>query len=431
VESMKLISSNCQAVPDGERGIVVALDISKDSITYRACRPGAATRPVKVSQDMNGFGKLSSALEQFSNESYDVWVGYEPTGPYSCCVLEYLAENGWHVVQINPKHTSRFNDIRDNKPGKDDPRDPLGIAGLIWQGCYRIPLHLTGVYAELRAASAEWGMLSKESTMLKNQLHAMLELWFPELRSVFKSGLCKSACAIAKKYASVEAICSAGLAGVRGVLNKASSGRAGFRAEALLNAARGSKALRNGQKTRHRTILNHLARLELIEAQKAVLKSEMERMLLDLPESQRILSVAGMGVISTTLLIGECGNLKDYSVKQLEKLVGLNLCEFSSGRHKGKLKISKCGRSSVRYALCMAATQMMRKTGIYHDVAEDMRSNGKRSGEIRVAVARKLLRLLHALACGAQGFDRQQFVARRGTGDDQVIHQDGPALAAA
>ena len=60
MESMKLISSNCQAVPDRERGIVVALDISKDSITYRACRPDAATRPVKVSQDMKGFWQAIS-----------------------------------------------------------------------------------------------------------------------------------------------------------------------------------------------------------------------------------------------------------------------------------------------------------------------------------------------------------------------------------
>ena len=431
MESMRLISSGCQEVPDRERGLVVALDISKDTITYRACKPDRATRAVTISQDMKGFARLSLALECFSKNNHEVWVGYEPTGPYSCCVLEYLVENGWKVVQVNPKHTSKFNDIRDNRPGKDDPRDPFAMAGLIWQGCYRIPLHLTGVYAELRAASAEWGMLSKESTMLKNQLHAMLELWFPEIREIFKTGFCMSLCSIAKKYRSVEELSQAGIVRVRSVLNKASRGQTGSRAEALISAARASKALRNGQRTRHRTILNHLARLELIESQKAVLKSEMERMLLVLPESRSMLSVNGIGVLTAALLTGECGDISNYGVKQLEKLVGLNLCEFSSGRHKGKLKVSKCGRSSVRYALCMAATQMMRKSGIYHDLATQMRERGKKSGEIRVAVARKLLKLIHGLVCRAQSFDLQRFVARRRTGDDQSIHQDKPALAAA
>lgn len=431
MDSMRLIKSNCQAVPERECGLVVALDISKDTITYRACRPDAATKAVTVGQDMKGFVKLRGDLEMFRAKGHEVWVGYEPTGPYSCCVLEYLVENGWYVVQVNPKHTSRFNDIRDNKPGKSDPRDPLGISGLIWQGCYRIPVHLTGIHAELRAASSEWGMLSKESTMLKNQLHAMLELWFPEMREIFRSALCNSARAVVRKYSSVEAIRRAGLRGVRGVLGKASKGRTTSRAQALLDAARASKALKNGQRTRYRSILNHLARLELIETQKAALKMEMERMLLEVPESRSILSVKGMGVIGTALLVGECGNIGDYGVRQLEKLIGLNLCEFSSGRHKGELKISKCGRSNVRYALCMAATQMMRKCGIYHDVAEDMRAHGKKSGGIRIAVARKLVRLLHSLVCSGESFDSQRFVARRRTGDDQVIHQDGPALIAA
>ncbi len=431
MESMRLIGSNCQEVPDRDRGVVVALDICKDSITFRACRPESASKAVNVSQEMRGFIKLRESLEALSKDGYDVWVGYEPTGPYSCCVLEYLVENGWRVVQVNPKHTAKFNDIRENKPGKEDPRDPLGISGLIWQGCYRIPVHLSGVHAELRAASAEWAMLSKESTMLKNQLHALLELWFPELRTVFKSGLCLSVRGVVRKYPSVEAIAKAGVSRLRGVLNKSSSGRTGCRAESLLTAASDSRALRNGQKTRHQGILHLLARLEMVEEQKAALKRSMAEMLVGLPECGHLLSVKGMGILSTGILVGECGDISDYKYGQLEKIVGVNLCEFSSGRHKGKLKISKCGRSNVRYALCMAATQMMRKGGIFHYLAVEMRARGKKSGEIRVAVARKLLRLLHTLVCRDEDFDLERFVARRRAGDDQVIHQDGPSLRAA
>lgn len=98
--------------------------------------------------------------------------------------------------------------------------------------------------------------------------------------------------------------------------------------------------------------------------------------------------------------------------------------EFSSGKHTGKRKISKCGRANVRYALCVAATRMTSKNGIYHDVAEQMRAEGKKFGEIRVAVARKLLRVLHAVVLRDQDFDLRRFVARRGTGDDPKVHQD-------
>ena len=229
--SINLIERRCQAVPNWKHGVVFGLDISKDTITYRAHRPEACSNALTVSQDMKGFRKIEAALEEFKARGYDVWVGYEPTGPYSCCILEYLVDNGWRVVQVNPKHTSRFNDIMDNVPGKSDPRDPRGMAGLIWQGCYRIPVHLTGTYAELRADSVEWAMLSVDGTRLRNQLHSLMQLWCPELGMVFKDTLCKSARGIMRKYSSADAISNAGVARVRSVLAKASRGRTTARAE--------------------------------------------------------------------------------------------------------------------------------------------------------------------------------------------------------
>ena len=267
-------------------------------------------------------------------------------------------------------------------------------------------------------------MLSVEGTRLRNRLHSLLQLWCPELGLVFKDTLCKSARGIMRKYCSAEAIANAGVARVRSVLAKASRGRTAGRAQALLEAVRQSRALRVGQNARYRSILHLLARLEMLEQHKAELRMEMAQMLSLLPESSRLLSVRGIGVVTSAILLGECGNIGEYDSHELEKLVGLNLHEFSSGKHTGKRKITKCGRANVRYALCVAATRMTSKNGIYHDVAEQMRAKAKKFGEIRIAVARKLLRLLHALVLGDEDFDPRRFVARRGTGDDLTVHQD-------
>lgn len=429
MKSMNLIKRNCQELPDHERGVVFALDISKNTITYRACRPGKATKAYTVNQTIKGFRGIVSMMEEYKGEGYEVWVGYEPTGAYSSCIFEYLAERDWKVVQINPKHTSKFNDIMDNAPGKSDPRDPLGMAGLIWQGCYRTPVHLTGTYAELRAASSEWRMLAVESTRLRNQLHSLLALWSPEMGLVFKDVLCKSARCIIRKYSSADEIAKASIRSIRCILAKA--GRTANRAQALLDTMRGSTCLKSGQMTRYKAILHHLERLELLERHKDQLKADMSALLSMLPESALLLSVKGIGVVISAIILGECGNIGDYGVKQLEKLLGLNLCEFSSGQYKGKRKISKCGRAGVRYALCIAATRMTSKGAIYHYLAEDMRAKGKKFGEIRVAVARKLLRLLHSLVSSNKSFDPQQFVAQRRTADDLQAHQDERVLIAA
>jgi transposase len=89
VKSMNRIGNRCQAVPDREHGIVFGLDIGKDTITYRACRPEMAGKPRIVSQDMAGFRKIVAAMEDYAERGYEVWVGYEPTGAYSCCVCEF------------------------------------------------------------------------------------------------------------------------------------------------------------------------------------------------------------------------------------------------------------------------------------------------------------------------------------------------------
>ena len=316
MKSMNLIGGRCQAVPDREHGIVFGLDIGKDTITYRACRPDAATKPFTVSQDMAGFRRIVAAMERYKEQGYEVWVGYEPTGAYSCCVFEFLVEGDWKVVQVNPKHTSRYNDIMDNKPGKSDPRDPLAIAGLIWQGCYRTPLHLLGAYAELRVASANWAMLAGEGTRLRNQLHSMMQLWCPEIGVVFKNVLCKSARAIVRKYPSAEAISKAGARRVSSVLAKASRGRTANRAQALTEAVRETTALSSGQGMRHRSMLGHLARLELVEEQRELLRMDMERILLVLPESRRLLSVRGIGIVTCASVLGECGNIGALNLLQ-------------------------------------------------------------------------------------------------------------------
>lgn len=426
MKSMKQTNNGCQEIPDPQKGIVFAMDICKKEIAYRICGLGTSSDLCIVDQSMQGLNRIKAEMDDWKRNGYDVWAGYEPTGPYSCKITEYLLDKGYKVVQINPKHTSMFNDIKENKPGKTDPRDTLGMGGLIWQGCYRSMINLTGVYADLRMLSKEWQTLSVDGTKLRNQLHSTIELWYPELGVVFKDRLCKNARAIMRKYKTVEEITNAGVKRVKSTLKKAAGGSYADRAESIVSYAKASRALSGNQEFRHQMISNLLDRLELIEKQKSEIMIKMESLLGMLPESGFILSIKGIGIVTTATLLGECGNIADYSVGQLEKIVGLNLHEYSSGQHKGNQHISKGGREAARYALCMVATCMANRNGIYHDVAEKMRIGGKCFSQIRVAVARKLLRLIRSLAHNNQSFDLAQFVARRETVDDPLTHQDVP-----
>jgi len=429
--SMMTTVKKCQAVPDMEHGIVVGVDVSKRKIDFGAFRPEKGTKVYSVKQDATGFSIFRKLLDDLKEQGYQPWIAFEPTGPYSTCFKECLYNSGERIVQVNPYHVKRTKEVRDNSPNKTDNKDPRVIADLVWNGCYQELLNLSGVYAELRAASVEWASLSKKRTALRNEFGCLLEVWFPELASVFKDIACKSARGIVRKYPDAMSIASSRLSSVRSTLKKASSGRTVKKAEEIIAAAKTSIAPDLGQKARHCAMLNLLDMLQGIERRQEQLRNEMNEYLADLPEAKCLLSMPGVGTISVAGLFGECGNIGKFgSYGQLEKFVGLNLYEVSSGRHIGRKHISKRGRALARYLICHMAFGQIRSGGLYDDYAKELKAKGKKTGEIRVAVARKLLRKLYAMARECSMFNTARFFTEAQTEDGLSIQQGTQAKAA-
>ena len=431
MKSMHSIVRNRQAVPDIERGVVVGIDVSKRKMDFGAFRADQCSDIFSVRQDPAGLLVFREFMNDLKSQGYEPWVAFEPTGPYSTCLREWLVGSGWYVVQVNPYHVKRTKEVRDNSPRKTDSKDPGVIADLVWQGCYQKLMNLGGAYAELRAASAEWASLTKKRTALRNEFQGLLAVWFPELADVFKNAVCKSVRSIVRKYPTVNALADARLSSIKSTLRKGSAGRTVYRAESILSAARGSMAPSCGQQARRNAMLSLLDMLESVELRQECLLAEMQVYLAGLPEAQCMLSLPGVGPITVAGLLGECGNIGQYKTyEQLEKFLGLNLYEVSSGKHKGTRHISKRGRALARYLICHIALLQTKSTGLYGQLAKDMRDNGKKTGEIRVAVARKLLRVLYATARDCRVFNPQRFFTGARTADGLVIQKETQPKAA-
>lgn len=431
LNSMQRNTRNRQAVPDRERGVVVGIDVSKRKMDFGAFRGDECSKRHSVGQDSHGLQTLRDLMDDLASQGYEPWIAFEPTGPYSTCLREWMISNNWHVVQVNPYHVKRTKEVRDNSPHKTDGKDPSVIADLVWQGCYQELVSLSGTYAELRAASAEWASLTKKRTAIRNEFQGLLEVWFPEIAEVFKDAVCQSVRGIVRKYPTVTALASARLSSVRATLRKASAGRSMCRSESILSAAKSSMAPICGQQARHSAMVNLLDMLDAVDLRRSQLLAEMHQFLGTLTEAGYMLSLPGIGAITVSGLLGECGNIGKFkSYEQLEKFLGLNLYEVSSGKHKGKRHISKRGRALARCLICHIALTQTRPSSLYGQYAREMRDKGKKTGEIRVAVARKLLRLLYAIARDCRVFDPQQFITGARTEHGPVIQQGTQAQAA-
>jgi transposase len=429
--SMKQAGRGRQVRPDLERGVVVAIDLAKDSFEYGCFRRDLAARTRRGSQDEAGFVGLEAALRRLQEQGLEVWVGYEPTGPYGQCLLAWLGARGWKVVAVSPFHVARSKEVRDNSPAKSDQKDPQVIADLVWSGCYFQPRRLEGAYAELRVLSREWESLRGERTALRNEFQSELMVWFPELGRLFRDRLAKSVRAVVRGYPRAPEVSAGGLRRLRAVLRKGTQGRCVHRAEEILAAAARSVAPAAGQAARQARLLRLLARVELVEQQQGQLLQVMEQLLTETEEAPWLQSVPQMGTITVAGLLGECGRLRDFPrAEALEKFVGLNLYHQSSGQYRGAAHISKRGRSTARYLLCQAALRQTRRGGVYQAEAQAFREHGKKAGQIRVALARKLLGLLYALVR-----ERRNYVVRSASGAEaeggHVIPGGAPARKAA
>ncbi len=92
------------------------------------------------------------------------------------------------------------------------------------------------------------------------------------------------------------------------------------------------------------------------------LEKGMSHHLKQIPYSNSLLSIKGIGEVTAAGLIGEVGDFRRYStIGEIMKLAGLNLFEVSSGKYRGTRRISKRGRPLMRKLLYFAAMNMVRQ----------------------------------------------------------------------
>jgi len=232
-----------------------------------------------------------------------------------------------------------------------------------------------------------------------SQLQDLIFLIFPEFMTVMKDMTIKSTQYLLKNYPMPQDIVQQGVDGLTHILKKVSRGRLGQeRAEALYQAAKESVGIAEGRESIVFELKESISSIERIERFVKELEKHMGKHLKDVPYSRFILSMKGIGEITTAGLIGEMGDFRKYStISEVIKHAGLDLFEISSGKHKGKRRISKRGRPLLRKLLFFASINVVRQGGILHKQYQHHLEKGMPKIKALVAISRKLLTIIFAL----------------------------------
>jgi len=143
-----------------------------------------------------------------------------------------------------------------------------------------------------------------------------------------------------------------------------------------------------------------IRQLLLLEEEKKALSKELVRQAQKLsPQAWEILlSIPGMGELSTATLIAEIGDISRFSgAKKLVAYAGLDPTVYESGRSRRRSRISKRGNPHLRRTLFIVAQQVVRRTETFRTYYRRLRKKGKAYRQAMVAIANKLLRVIYTL----------------------------------
>ncbi len=400
--------------------LVVGIDIGSTTHYARAFdwRGMELGNVFSFSNSREGFNNFKDWMQRIKDKKKktDVIIGIEPTGHYWFDLGAYLENEGILMVMVNPYAVKQTKELDDNSQSKNDRKDPKVIAKLVIDGRYSAPYTPDGVYADLRVLITNRQRISREITQIKNRFARWFAIYFPEYKDVYGDYLAVSSLLVLKNASTPEAILKLGADGIYQIWRDAKLRAVGMkRAMTLCEAAKLSIGLKKGTKAAEYEMKMLLQDYEYKQAQYDAIMAEIERLCKSIPESERMLAIKGIGIITVAGFLAEVGDVRRFeSPRQIQKLAGLSLRENSSGKHKGQTTISKRGRSRLRAILFNAVIPLIATNPEFkalHTYYTTRPDNPLKKKQSVIAISCKLIRVFYAIVTKDEVYDGQKMMS--------------------
>ena len=362
----------------------------------------------KVYNSREGFDYFVQTIEEIKAKKglKSVLIGMEPTGHYWRKIAFFAMEKGYQVKFVRPTAIKHQRELDESSSAKSDIKDAITLANITREGKYIDTVIEEGVYRQLRTLSKVREKHSRGSVRAQNTLSAVLDDYFPELKQIFWSMKSRSLWAILKYCPFPQDVLKCDISTITEILSKSSRRKttAKKKAQDLYDAAQISIGLKSiSEADRYR--LNHY--LEEVMRSEVLLKEimiKMKDLLKQTPYAEFLLSIHGIGPLSSAIFLGELGNPVHFSnPKQIIKYAGYDPQEKDSGLRVGRKRISKKGRWLMRKTLYFMAMRAAQHCDFFKDYYQRKLKNENRFGELLkkkealCAVMIKLINVIFAL----------------------------------
>ena len=370
---------------------VCGADVHKDLIV--ATITGDDVPPIR-----ENFGTTKFELKRFRSwlvANKCEQVAFEATGVYWIPIYDALSPTIDTIV-ANPLQ------IKTIPNDKSDSKDSKRIATLCLNGQIKRSRVFSDEDRDLRTLTRARSGYVKTRTQFRNRIHKYLSSSGIKLSSCMDDIFCKSGTHIIKGLAEDKS--------VEEILKGIPSGKIRKKQD-LIRAA-----LDNVLGQTNRMLVTDA--LEILDDIESKIEKTSHEILKKIQQRSKdlaiVMSIPGIAFVSGSVILSEIGNYRDFQTpEQLAKWCGLNPGENESAGKKKKCGITKRGSKHIRVVLVQAAQTISNMKNTRLSRFFQRLSKKKEHNVAIVAVARKLICLIHHLLINQELYQEADCRKRR------------------
>ncbi|WP_409974045.1 IS110 family transposase [Bacillus sp. Bva_UNVM-123] len=267
---------------------------------------------------------------------------------------EFLRDHGYQYSRMNPLEDNlQMASMRRHKTDKSDAHE---LAKTHFNMNRDYTYQQDEYYEQMRALTRYYGEVDTEMNHLRNRMHAILQLSFPELEKLItpKSALFLN---IVQLYPHPAILLTHSKTIIKNRLKEntrknLSLKRAEEKAIVLLEAAKESYPAISPMDIRCEQVKDYAKRIAELKEKKEQLVKQMVELSEGGTEYKILRSFPGIGDATAVRIIGELGDIRRFkNNKQLNAYVGIDIMTYQSGNTRYQDRINKRGNKKLRKIL--------------------------------------------------------------------------------
>lgn len=342
-----------------------------------------------------GFEMLYNKCRQYALPE-ETKIGLESTGIYGDNLTAFLRRNGYETCTFNPLLIKKSIQATTLRKTKTDKSDASFLATYLAREPSKPDPKVLYHISELKSLCRERFFAVKQCSKMKTRLKGLIVSVFPEFLIAFSDVYGAAATALLHEYPSAKLLAKAEKSRVVEILTKASKNRFGeTKADELIALAKESVGCHSAAKV----IEIQYCLEEIALNVKFIRRFEKDIRQIMTQINSPITTIPGIGYTLGAMILSELGDITRFSKpEKILSFAGMEPSVYQSGKYTpASGSMVKRGSPYLRWALSMAAREIINHDARFAAYYRKKSSEGKPYNVACSHVAKKLVRLIFAL----------------------------------